>query len=251
MERWCLVALLRKVWAGRRSVVTLAIAAAMVMSVAGAALGASTIGNEALDRSEVDNSSNFTVVDTNNPATFDGYFEEVTFWAHRLGTINFVVLSGDEITYVSSDLEVTAPGLQTASLGDTAGVVVGDNLGYYLQTQGVIDYDNALENAGERVRISANNDGFPPEPGDNLGFFEWDFRIYSMNATINPASPDVCKKGGWETYGDFKNQGQCIASFVANDNAEPHNKTNVQTGQIATRDPRAYAGVPSFVLSRP
>jgi hypothetical protein len=31
-----------------------------------------------------------------------------------------------------------------------------------------------------------------------------------------------CKSGGWETLG-FKNQGQCIASIVANDNAEPHN----------------------------
>lgn len=31
-----------------------------------------------------------------------------------------------------------------------------------------------------------------------------------------PSSKDDCKKGGWEQYGVFKNQGDCV-SYVATD----------------------------------
>ena len=41
---------------------------------------------------------------------------------------------------------------------------------------------------------------------------------YSMNAEISASSPEICKNGGWEQYG-YKNQGQCIASVVANENS--------------------------------
>jgi hypothetical protein len=72
----------------------------------------------------------------------------------------------------------------------------------------------------------AQNSGKPEvdDPFVNVSFLydSQNNRIYSMNATIHASSPDLCKKGGWETY-EFKNQGQCIASIVANDNAAPHN----------------------------
>lgn len=34
--------------------------------------------------------------------------------------------------------------------------------------------------------------------------------------TPAPTSVDQCKKGGWEQYGVFKNQGDCV-SYVATD----------------------------------
>jgi hypothetical protein len=56
---------------------------------------------------------------------------------------------------------------------------------------------------------------------------ETDERFDWTQFDVLPAPPtattkDDCKSGEWETFG-FKNQGQCIASIVANDNAEPHN----------------------------
>lgn len=43
--------------------------------------------------------------------------------------------------------------------------------------------------------------------------FDWT-RFYPLTLT----SMDQCKNGGWEGFG-FKNQGQCIASIVANDHS--------------------------------
>jgi hypothetical protein len=43
--------------------------------------------------------------------------------------------------------------------------------------------------------------------------FDWT-RVDVLQPTV-----DDCKDGGWMTFGDFKNQGQCIASFKANENA--------------------------------
>lgn len=43
--------------------------------------------------------------------------------------------------------------------------------------------------------------------------FDWT-RFYPLTLS----SMDQCKDGAWEGFG-FKNQGQCIASIVANDNS--------------------------------
>ena len=48
---------------------------------------------------------------------------------------------------------------------------------------------------------------------------------YSEVGTISvprqlPTSKDDCKKGGWERYGVFKNQGDCV-SFVATGGKTP------------------------------
>jgi len=37
-----------------------------------------------------------------------------------------------------------------------------------------------------------------------------------------PTSADQCKKGGWQTYGIFKNQGDCV-SYVATKGKNPPN----------------------------
>jgi len=40
------------------------------------------------------------------------------------------------------------------------------------------------------------------------------------DATPLPTSKDQCKNGGWQTYGVFRNQGDCI-SFVATGGKNP------------------------------
>jgi len=55
--------------------------------------------------------------------------------------------------------------------------------------------------------VEASNDVF----GDPcFGTFK---RLYAT-ATCGPATADQCKAGGWQTYGIFTNQGDCV-SFVA------------------------------------
>ena len=121
---------------------------------------------------------------------------------------------------MSEDITVTSTGLQTVQLSEAAAITAGDNLGYYTHSYGVIDFayqgtHAALwegENSGKPAVGDPfiNMSGAAPPTSSN--------RIYSMNATIRASSPDVCKHGGWKQYG-YKNQGQCIASIVANESA--------------------------------
>lgn len=208
----------------RRLILMTAIAALVVVSLAGTALGVTaTIGNDAIDRPNgPDSWSNFTIVDTNHPAPFDGTFSEVTFYAGRLGTINFVIV--DEsllVTHVSADIPVTALGPQTVDLG-LVGITAGSNLGYYTHGTGVIDYTlmdptTAIDTLWEPLNAGK------PAVGDLFnnvaGNYSNNDRVYSMNAVISATSPDICKDDGWMQY-DYKNQGQCIASIVANEHAD-------------------------------
>ena len=193
----------------------------LVLGVMSAAVAVtSQIGNDAIDRQYADSWTNFTIIDTNNPVMYDGYFDEVTFYAARDGFINFVVVDSDGyVTYISEEFEVTTAQIDavvTVSLSTPAGVTAGDNLGYYTKYNGVIPHDRPL---GEETLWTTNaygpltvGDMFPDDPTYAQ------HRVYSLNATVHATSPDICKKGGWEDYG-YKNQGQCIASIVANENA--------------------------------
>jgi hypothetical protein len=35
---------------------------------------------------------------------------------------------------------------------------------------------------------------------------------------ISPLTTDACKDGGWQTFGSWKNQGDCV-SYIASDDA--------------------------------
>ena len=63
--------------------------------------------------------------------------------------------------------------------------------------------------------IGANVGSF--NPGYDVGVDGIEFNDTTWNFEIPPPMPstkDDCKNGGWETYGVFKNQGDCV-SFVA------------------------------------
>jgi hypothetical protein len=42
----------------------------------------------------------------------------------------------------------------------------------------------------------------------------WDFFVDNVSFTAFPTSKDECKNGGWQSFGVFKNQGDCV-SYVA------------------------------------
>jgi len=64
-----------------------------------------------------------------------------------------------------------------------------------------------------------------PEPsvGTVISTSSQDTRRLDISATLTPALPttkDACKNGGWQSFGVFKNQGDCV-SFVATGGKNP------------------------------
>ncbi|RPF29015.1 hypothetical protein [Georgenia muralis] len=200
----------------RRTIAAVLVMTAAVLGLTTAAHALTgTLGNPATDRAYVDGYHNFTIVDTNHPAPFDGTFTHVNYYAERAGDIRFVVVdTTGTVTWVSDVITAAGAGVQTATLADPVGVTAGSNIGVFSVGQGVVSY----EYAGAPSEWTANNAGLPAV-GDTLDYeATTQGRVYSMNATVEASSPEVCKDGGWEMY-DYKNQGQCIASIVADSNS--------------------------------
>jgi len=198
-----------------------ALVAALIAALAGivglatsAAAVTAPIGNPATDRGASDTWQDFTLVDTNHPAAFDGYFTSITYYAEVAGrTVRFVVVDGSgEVTWVSDEVTASSTGPQTVNLGAPVGVTTGSNLGVYSKGYGAVsfDYDTTAQPAYFDVFFSG-----VPAVGETIDTVGSDPRVYSMNASVTASSPAICKNGGWETYG-YPNQGQCIASIVAN-----------------------------------
>lgn len=201
----------------RRISTILIVMFATVFSLATAAHAlTATLGNDAIYRGNVDGYSNFTIVDTNNPAAFDGTFAEIEYYAHRAGNIRFVIVDiTDTVTWVSDVVTATEAGVKTVTFDEPVGVTAGSNIGVYSELSGVVSWQYA---AAAPAAWEANNAGLP-SVGEMLTYeATTEGRIYSMNANIEASSPAICKDGGWEMYG-YKNQGQCIASIVANENS--------------------------------
>lgn len=179
-----------------------------------------TMGSTAVPRPSLDTWTNSTTVDTNHPAPFDGYFTQIEYDAGGLGEMRFVVIDADRVvTWVSDPVTVTAVGAGELVLDAPVGVTAGSNLGVYTVGAGVVGYEvdtsaaTILQTYGGGVPAVNSAPAFE-DPGDLVR----PTRIYSMNAEIEASSPQICKDGGWRTWG-YKNQGQCIASVVADEHS--------------------------------
>lgn len=207
----------------------------LAMAVPAGAASTDRMGNDAIDRpAGPDSRANFVVVDKNDPASGDGFITAINYYPKRAGTMHFLIVaptgSGDEILWMSPLVTVDSSmlgTLQTYMLAAPAGVTAGSWLGLYYPGIGTIPYTSGTD--GTEVDFTTSYpSGQSPSVGDTLVYDEaygtsvYE-RVYSINATvyIQPGSMDDCKNGGWEAYG-FRNQGQCIASVVASDNAVPH-----------------------------
>jgi hypothetical protein len=75
-------------------------------------------------------------------------------------------------------------------------------------------YDPALDVPITQCPASLPGEGRPLFAGDTSPYvFDQDYVVTDAQPPL-PTSKDQCKKGGWRTYGIFKNQGDCV-SFVA------------------------------------
>jgi hypothetical protein len=193
----------------------LALVIAATVGVTTAAFGVSaTVGNAATDRATVDTWRNFTIVDTNHSAPFDGYFTTVNYFAERAGDVRFVIVDATDTVTWMSDVVTASPGAGTLTLDQPVGLTAGSNIGVYSVGFGVISYD--FDATAEPAAFDAFDSG-APSVGSTLDYVGESTRVYSMNVDVKASSPEICKDGGWETYG-YKNQGRCIASIVANAN---------------------------------
>lgn len=205
----------------RRRGLTLLVAGAACIGLAGPAMAVTvTMGNAATDRATVDSWTNSVTVDTNHPAAFDGYFTEIEYFAERPGQMRFVIVdSAKTVTWVSETVTVEAAGVATLQLDAPVGVTAGSNLG--VNTIGAptisYDYDASAPPIQQTYGGGLVAVGDLPAFWDPASLFQPN-RVYSMNADVQASSPQICKNGGWEAFG-YKNQGQCIASVVANDNS--------------------------------
>lgn len=200
----------------KRILVVLATAVAIALGIVTAAAAVTApMGNSAVDRQSVDSWTDFVIVDTNHSAPYDGYFTSINYYAERAGTIRFVVVDdNDAVTWVS-DAVAAAAGPGVLNLGEPVGLTAGSNLGVYSAGAGVISFD--YDAAAEPANFTLYNTGLPAV-GQELDYVGDSGRVYSMNADVTASSPEVCKNDGWMSYG-YPNQGQCIASVVANAHA--------------------------------
>lgn len=188
-----------------------------VVAIGPAAASATDIGNAPNDRALVDTAWNFTIVDTNNPATVVGRIASVNYWAEQPGSVRFVLVdSNNTVTWVSDQFTALTAGLNTATFTTAPGVTPGTNLGYYSPGFGVVSYEYSGNSA-----LYGGLDAGQPTVGSQIAR-PIDGRTYSMMANIIVAPApvkDSCKDGGWKSFtaspGPFKNQGQCVSHYAA------------------------------------
>ncbi len=204
-----------------------------------------TIGNDASLRLNIDTYSNFVIVDTNHPANADGVINSIDYYAANANPVRFLLVdSSKKVKWISDEITPNASTVNTLSITETVNVSMGDNIGMYFKNTGTIPF-SYTEKSGN-VYWQGNGTGLP-EIGDTLNtenIPSQQHREYSFIAhgkTPLPISKDECKKGGWELFGVFKNQGDCVSFATQGRNKQgTHEKA---TGQIV-----ALAGSASLNL---
>jgi hypothetical protein len=135
-------------------------------------------GNDALPRTETDQYTNFTIVDTNNPFPSDGTVTEFEYYAANTNPFRVVIVDeGNVVKWVSDEVTPTGVGVDTFSAN--VAVEAGWNLAIYSAQAGVIPFDWA----GTAAEYTPNNDGLPTV-GETLAQEGTTNRTYSLNATL-------------------------------------------------------------------
>jgi hypothetical protein len=116
-------------------------------------------------------------------------------------------------------------GCSTRSVSD----IEGDTYAYMAQSSANLTYDATIHTAAAAYRDQGNayslvmddcTGAVQPECRyERLSFAE-QFNSSNGLTLLMPTTKEQCKNGGWETYGVFKNQGDCI-SYVATGGKNP------------------------------
>jgi choice-of-anchor C domain-containing protein len=141
-----------------------------------------TLGNAPIDRAVVDTYSNFSIIDTNNPAAMDGTINKVEFYAKNTNPFKFLIVDNTGIVKWKSELITPSTmGVHTYYIPtQKPEVLVGWNIGMYFQQTGTIPFDYASE--ADSAYYETNNAG-EPTIGELLTVAGNSKRYYSLLAS--------------------------------------------------------------------
>jgi len=149
---------------------------AFVSSVDAAVL---SIGNDDEPRPVVDTYHNFTIIDTNNPATANGEIDTFKYYASNTNSFKFVVVDGSGVVkWISSLITPVAAGKYVYS--EVVPVNTGWNVGLYFQSTGTVPF--AYDGIADPAYYESNNAG-EPIVGETLSYAGSSDRYYSFVAT--------------------------------------------------------------------
>ncbi|HEX3100124.1 MAG TPA: hypothetical protein VHQ41_04130 [Patescibacteria group bacterium] len=136
-----------------------------------------TVGNPAYIGSITDTYSNFTIIDTNNPVSANGWLSSFSFYAANTNPFEFVLVdTSNVVKWISPKIIPVSTGFST--YGVVVPVQAGWNLGVHFDSTGTIPFNYA----GAPATYTPNNNGMPVV-GVALTVEGTSNRIYSWSAT--------------------------------------------------------------------
>ncbi len=117
------------------------------------------------------------------------------------GTDNYTVVAASPVEVLTSSVLNTYTANVPVRGGDLLGFWAGNDASCLTHTTSSGDLNPSNPGAQPAVGSTVNA---PPFPG----------YLLNISATLVPLGKADCMKGGWQSYGVFKNQGDCV-SFVA------------------------------------
>ncbi len=143
-----------------------------------ASAAAFTLGNDANSRPIVDTYSNFTIIDTNNPALVDGQINSFDYYASNTNPFRFVLVdSTNKVLWISDQIIPAGVGPQNFILVTPVVVHTGDNIGMYFAQTGTIPF----EQPGSNAIYTPNGNGLPAV-NSTLTVEGSNGRVYSLRA---------------------------------------------------------------------
>jgi hypothetical protein len=168
--------------AGRRRLAVNALAATVMIALVPASVASAsswTMGNEAVDRGNLDGYGNFVIVDQSNSADADGLLNEVTYYAKLSQSLNqeaiaFAVVRGNQATgfnvvWISENIaKPEASGKYSYVPATSIPIKAGDNLALYSEKQGLVPYSLVTETDSQLWEFWQPNNSGKPAAGDTL-----------------------------------------------------------------------------------
>lgn len=151
------------------------------------------LGNTVEDRDYVDSYYNFSIIDTNLSAGYQGIVTEIQYWARNNNAFKFLIVDElGKVMWKSDLITPVATGLQTYTPSTSPVVHPGWNIGMYFTLTGTIPFD--YDDGADPAFYEANNAG-EPVLGETLTNAGTTKRYYSVYAN------------GWQFKGDTDGDG--------------------------------------------
>lgn len=144
-----------------------------------------SVGNDTSARSTIDTRADFTIVDTNHPASSNGTLDTFQYYASNANPFRFVVVDElNAIQWVSEQITpINIAGVNTFTPTTPVAVQTGWNVGLYFASTGTIPFDFT----GATATYTAGGSGIP-SVGNTLIPDGTSNRTYSFVATGQTAT---------------------------------------------------------------